>query len=112
MKRLRSFAVAATLAVICLANVDVATEAHSVGVYHGNDFAFVYDFHSNIQACDQEADGHGVRAHWRSFNGNITVGSWDPNGAYGACGEDFLPPDAQEFRVCEAEVGCSAWEPK
>lgn len=76
---------------------------------HGNDYACVNETHSIIYACDAEADGHGVRAHWRDISYNVTIGSWDTSGADGGCAQDYFPPSAVQFRVCENEVGCSAW---
>lgn len=86
--------------------------AHEASVFHGSDYARVYNSHASIQACDMEGDGNGVRAHWRDSAGNITAGDWDTNGNDPGCASDSLPSSAVEFRICENNVGCSAWNQK
>lgn len=86
-------------------------QAHYNSVHHGDDWATINTAHDYLKACDQEADGHGVRAHWRTITGDIGVTGWDPDGANGPyCGWGVPPSSAIEFRVCENDVGCSAWE--
>lgn len=82
--------------------------AHEETVYHGNDFAQVLSGHLEIKGCDREPDGHAVRAQWRNSSGVITYGAWDTT-ADAVCANEALPSSAVEFRVCENDVGCSAW---
>ncbi|MDQ3933506.1 MAG: hypothetical protein M3340_02620 [Actinomycetota bacterium] len=88
--------------------------AHATCVEHTYDKACVNEVHDTIRACDGEADGHAVRAHWRVYmapSWTIFAGSWDTTTNSG-CVYDPLPLDAREFRICENDVGCSGWKLK
>lgn len=104
---LGSAGVLATAAVIAIGGAPA--QAHYGRVYHGSDFASISDLHDLLKACDYEADGHGVRAHWRTITGDIGVTDWDYDGAGGYCGWGIPPASAIEFRICENDEGCSAW---
>ncbi len=108
--RTRKFALAAVLTAAAAAMLAVPALAHDVLIWHGNDTSTVWNVHSQINACDNEADGNGVRAHWRDSAGNVSIGDWDPDGSGGpACGTDNLPSSAVQFRLCENNVGCTPW---
>ena len=97
-----------------IAGVGSSAQAHEIcAAVHGADNACVFNAHSHLSGCDREADGHGVRAHWRTAGGNIGVTGWDPDGAGGPlCGHGDPPSTMVEYRVCENDVGCSDWKPE
>lgn len=111
--RTKKLALAGLLCVAIAATAAVPALAHEVLIYHGSDTARVYDTHTRIVVCDNEADGHAVRAHWRDSNLNITIGNWDLNGSDPGCSTpNTLPSNAIEFRLCENDVGCTEWSNK
>lgn len=110
--RSKKLGLAAIAAAIVGTTVAWPALAHEAAVFHGSDYARVYNSHASIQACDGEGDGNGVKAHWRDSSGNITAGGWDTNGNDPGCATNPLPSSAVEFRICENNVGCSAWNPK
>jgi len=110
---IRKFALAALLAAALAAMFAIPALAHEVKIWHGNDTSRVWNTHTQINACDHEPDGNGVRAHWRDSAGNISAGDWDPDGSAGPqCGTDNLPSSATQFRLCENDVGCTEWTNK
>ncbi len=111
--RTRKLALGVLLSAAVAAALAVPALAHEVMIWHGNDTSRVWNTHSYINACDNEADGNRVRAHWRDSAGNITAGNWDPDGSAGPdCGTDTLPGGAVQFRLCEEVVGCTEWTNK
>ena len=89
-----------------------SASAHDVCAWHTYDVACVQDNHQVLKTCDGEADGHAVRAQYTVLlSDRIFVGSWDTTTNAG-CVFDRLPLDANQFRVCENDVGCSGWKPK
>ena len=96
---------------ITAALVAVPAWAHQwTGDHHGSDYAEMGQQHETIRACDGEADGNGVRPHTRNIVNNIDAWAWDTNGADPGCGIwDPIPYEEIEFRICENNVGCSAW---
>ena len=111
--RSKKLAVAGVVSMAVAAAAAVPALAHEVLIFHGSDTARVYDVHTKLVVCDNEADGHGVRAHWRDANLNLSIGNWDLNGSDPGCSTpNTLPSNAIEFRLCENDVGCTEWTNK
>lgn len=97
-------------ALLCVAFAVTAASAygHYTWVYHGQDIAIVIEGHSGIYSCDEENDGHFVRAHTRNVTGQIHVHyrTYGP----GQCSQISYYMQGQiEFRLCEEVVGCTDW---
>lgn len=80
--------------------------------WHGSDKAWVDTTHDHLGAQDGECDGNYVYATglWydASISTTITVTVWDTNGCSAGWGHgDGI--DFYQYRVCEQNVGCSAW---
>jgi hypothetical protein len=61
-----------------------------------------------VEACDMEADGHGVHGEFRLLGGGIMT-KGDANGSAGGCGNTTAGVIITQLRVCEDATGCSAW---
>ncbi|HEV3001663.1 MAG TPA: hypothetical protein VGW75_13060 [Solirubrobacteraceae bacterium] len=110
MSRLRILGVVGVLATTAvIAAGGAPAQAHYDRYYHGSDFASISDSHDLLKACDYESDGHAVKAQWRTWTFEIGGTGWDADGAGGDCARAVPPGDAAEFRVCENDVGCTAW---
>lgn len=108
MRRTRTIRLTALLGGALTIAAALPAQAHEAAVFHGEDYARTYNWHAYIGACDREGDGHAVRAHWRNSSGDITVGLWDTT-ATSDCAIQELPTPAVQYRICENDVGCSAW---
>jgi hypothetical protein len=79
---------------------------HQVAVYHGSDVAWVDATHDHLDVDDRECDGNYVYAQGYDALGFIQV--TDTNGCSSGWGHgDGL--NFYLFRICEQNVGCSAW---
>ena len=72
------------------------------------------DNHNTAIACDQVADGRGIRTEYtyRTGNGVIDTGSvGDGNGSQKGCGSGRAPGGAtmRAFRVCASTGECTSW---
>jgi hypothetical protein len=70
--------------------------------------------HNRAFACDQAADGRGIRTEYtyRLPNGVIDLGSvGDGNGSKSGCGSGQAPggPTMLSFRVCAGSAICTSW---
>ena len=100
-----------TLALLAV-NASIAN-AHYTEAWHGTDKAWVDSTHDHLDVQDGECDGNNVYATglwWNpSLSTTITVTVWDSNGCSSGWGHgDGL--DFYQYRVCEQNVGCSAWK--
>jgi len=82
--------------------------AHEAYASHGNDYAGVASNHRDWIVRDLECDGNRVTGHFTLSNG-ITRSLSDGSCASGGPGGTFTSP-VTRVRVCEANVGCSAWQ--
>jgi hypothetical protein len=85
----------------------VADAHYNCYAHHGDDYGCVYSDHRAVKACDQEADAHGVRMHWKSSSGgNVYIGNWAPSQG---CGDSSSSVSVRFYRICEETEGCSDW---
>jgi hypothetical protein len=85
----------------------VADAHYNCYAHHGDDYGCVYSDHRAVKACDQEADAHGVRMHWKSSSGgDVHIGNWAPSQG---CGDTSSSVSVRFYRVCEETAGCSEW---
>ena len=111
-RRSRRAVLIAVFTVALLAFNTTAVFAHYTEAWHGSDKAFIFASHDELNVQDGECDGNYVYAQgywWNpTISSNILVTVWDTNGcSFGfewARGTDF-----HTYRVCEQNVGCSAW---
>ncbi len=69
-------------------------------------------FNNMIRACDNQVDGHRVRAWYYQINqtyGEPTYSAWAPSGGCSEYQGTSWGQPMREFRVCVEEEGCSAW---
>lgn len=97
-----AFAVALTAALM----TGSPAHAHEVYLTHGNDYGWLTWNHGDTYACDVENDGNRVRFQIRHTNYTIENGSWDYYG--GGCTR-FGIMYGMDVRLCEENVGCTAW---
>jgi len=86
--------------------------AHEVWVSHGADEAVVSWNHRGLIAFDGECDGNYVRAVGYYMSGGIPyfMEVTDSNGCQSGGSIITAPFEFVSFRVCEVNVGCSAWK--
>lgn len=87
--------------------------AHEVWVNHGSDEAVVSWNHHGLIAFDGECDGNNVRAvGYYLGSGEIPYFTevTDSNGCQSGGSIVSAPYEFVSFRVCEVNVGCSAWK--
>jgi hypothetical protein len=112
MSKIRVTAGAAITAVVAMLTLTGIANAWSGPIYHTSDYAYTAEVNDDIiVVCDQEADGHGVRAEYYLNNGSRhAVG--DGNGSRPPCyGDDWraTPYWVTQYRVCESGVSCTSW---
>jgi hypothetical protein len=63
-----------------------------------------------LYACDDRADGFGIRTEV-TLNTGYTTYVGDGNGSKPGCGEKVTPGAAyaQQYRICWGETTCTAW---
>lgn len=86
--------------------------AHEVWVNHGSDEAVVSSNHYGLIAFDNECDGNYVKAQGYYMAGGIPyfLEITDANGCTSGGSIVSAPYPFYSFRVCEINVGCSAWK--
>ena len=103
--RARAVAVSA-LATAAFAFTAGTAAAHFTEAFHGSDRAWVDSTHDHLDVSDNECDGNSVYAEGYDDLGFLRV--FDPNGCNSGYGHgDGL--NFYQYRVCEQNVGCSAW---
>lgn len=110
MKTRRVIMTSALASVAVLGSASSALAFDST-IYHWKDYGYVTPFHWYVEACDNEADGHGVRTEYHTSLGNkFSIG--DSNGSKPGCGYEATKDGARVdwFRVCESD-DCTAWRP-
>jgi hypothetical protein len=82
--------------------------AHEAYASHGQDYAGVASNHRDWIVRDLECDGNRVTGHFTLSNG-IQRSFSDSGCSSGGPSGTFTSP-VTRVRVCEANVGCSAWQ--
>lgn len=82
---------------------------HNFCARHGDDVGCLKEGHRALDSCDREADGHRVRAWYRSQSNGEFPGAWDENGADAGCDRVWTVYYGTHVNVCEEVVGCAGW---
>jgi hypothetical protein len=103
----RLVGVGSVAAVTVLALGASPASAHYNYIYHGDDFASINAAHTSISVCNEERDGHVVRAEVLRSNGQqYSYGDYTENGS---CASFSLVSSASLWRLCETSVSCSTY---
>jgi len=109
MKIVKASFVAAAVA-LAVVGAGVPAQAHSghyIYVYGGGYERGKAKFDGGwLTVCDTRVDGKRVRAHLKSYTGNIYYSGWAPSQA---CTTEGHPTSIVQFRVCAESYGCSSW---
>jgi hypothetical protein len=85
--------------------------AHSIALYHGQDSGAVVT-HNQVAVLDEECDGNTVFLQFRmsTIGGVVQRSIYDRNGCNnsGATANTY-PQQVTRARLCETNVGCTAW---
>jgi hypothetical protein len=85
--------------------------AHDINLYHGSDYGWI-ETHDTAYVWDEECDGNTVFVQYRysTIGGIVTSSVYDNNGCNNTGNvRSTYPQRMTSARICETNVGCSAW---
>lgn len=89
-----------------------SASAHTIGLYHGADSGGVVR-HNVVAVMDKECDGNTVFVQYyvSTIGGSVLYKLYDSNGCNNSGStRDHYPQQVTKARICETNVGCSAWK--